>query len=73
MVSGPCHGRPQPCFTAGKKGWVKKELGLIGVLEAEAWRLAGKVLRLVNNLPSGDISLLEIKRERRHLLERRGK
>ena len=36
--------------------------------------LAGKVLSLVNNLPSGTVSLLEIiKRERRHLLDRREK
>jgi len=42
------------------------------VARREAWQ--GKVLRLVNNLPSRTVSLLlEIKRERSHLLDRRGK
>jgi len=52
--------------------------GLIGSLEllhGRKWRPGReKVLRLVNNLPSGTVSLLlDIKGERRHLLDRRGK
>ena len=40
-----------------------------GVVAQLNLSLAGKVLSLVKNLPSGTVSLLEIiKRERRHLL-----
>ena len=45
-----------------------------GVVARLNLSLAGKVLSLVKNLPSGTVSLLEIiKRERRHLLDRREK
>ena len=45
-----------------------------GVVAQLNLSLAGKVLSLVKNLPSGTVSLLEIiKRERRRLLDRREK
>ena len=45
-----------------------------GVVARLNLSLAGKVLSLVKNLPSGTVSLLEIiKRERRRLLDRREK